>query len=259
MLDWHDAIGADAAAGVPPAAATPRIRALHLETAASLDAMHAFYHETLGLPVRRRDQRILTIDAGATRLTFERGGDDGRPPFYHFAFNIPENKIREARAWQRERSSIFATPPHQQDPAYPADVRHFAHWNAHAVFFADPAGNVVEYIARHDLTNAASGPFTTRDILYASEIAFVVDDVPAHAASLRAAFDLEQYRGASDAFSAVGDERGLLLVFRRGRNIGVGSGRPYAADVFRTRVEINADANAVLSTDAYPYRVATTA
>jgi hypothetical protein len=44
---------------------------------------------------------------------------------------------------------------------------------------------------RHDLGNAVPGPFTSRDILYASEIAFVADDVPATAETLRGVAGVE--------------------------------------------------------------------
>ena len=74
----------------------------------------------------------------------------------------------------------------------------FSHWNAHSVFFYDPAGNVVEYIARHDLKNAAPGGFGSADILYASEIAWIVDDVAATASTLKKVVGIDQYRGASE-------------------------------------------------------------
>jgi hypothetical protein len=96
---------------------------------------------------------------------------------------------------------------------------------------------------RHDLGNAAPGPFTSLDILYASEIAFVVDDVPATAETLRGVAGVEQYRGGSDQFLALGDERGLLLVMRRGRNLGLASPRRRAADVFSYFFAFGAETN----------------
>src|SRR5690606_32649521 len=113
-------------------------------------------------------------------------------------------------------------------------------WNAHSVFFFDPAGNVVEYIARHDLANAAPGDFGVDDILYASEIAFVVDDVPGAAETLAEAAGAGLYRGSSDQFAAVGDELGLLLVMKRGRVISFDSPERKAVDVFPSRAAIRA-------------------
>ena len=150
----------------------PRIVALELLTAAPLASMKAFYHGGLGLRViDERDER-LTIAGGATPITFVRApARDREPaPFYHFAFNIPQNKICAARDWQRERSALLPIPPALRDPAYPDDVVNYSHWNAHSVFFFDPAGNVVEYIARHDVQNDADGDFDARDLLYADAV-----------------------------------------------------------------------------------------
>lgn len=140
-----------------------------------------------------------------------------------------------------------------RDPDYPDDVIAFRHWNAHSVFFWDPGGNIVEYIARHDLKNSARGPFSSEDILYASEIAFIVDDVRGTALDLRRAFELEQYRGGSERFTAVGDERGLLLVMKRGRNLGFTEPKP--ADCFATIARVQGAGPARYAFPDFPYEI----
>ncbi len=142
-------------------------------------------------------------------------------------------------------------------------MRHFRRWNAHSVFFWDPAGNVVEYIARHELADppgvSPDRSFSSRDILYASEIAFVVDDVPSAGSALETAFSLRRYRNASEVFHAAGDERGLLLVFARGREIGDRlRDRPAAAAVFRTRARIRAAGPSRYGVAGYPYEITVT-
>jgi catechol 2,3-dioxygenase-like lactoylglutathione lyase family enzyme len=239
-----------------PAAPGPRILSLELLTAAPLAEMRAFYERSLGLPVVEERPDRLVIDAGATRITFTPAGPDGGQPFYHFAFNIPENKVLAARTWQLERSPLLPVPASLRDPRFPEDVVDYRHWNAHSLFFFDPAGNVVEYIARHYLGNAAPGPFTSRDILYASEIAFVVDDVHATAETLRGVAGVEQYRGGSEQFLALGDERGLLLVMRRGRDLGLASSRRREADVFRTTARVRGTRGMTFRLDGFPYEVA---
>ena len=120
-----------------------------------------------------------------------------------------------------------------------------------------PAGNVLEHIARHDLENSADGAFGPRDLLCASEIAFVTDDVMAMASAIRARFALPQYRPASEAFAAIGDEQGLLLVFRRGRNIGFGSRPEVRASVYPTDVAIDGPGeSARYEADGYPFSIA---
>jgi catechol-2,3-dioxygenase len=253
----HGRGGRVAAAGAgpaPPDGRQPaaRIAELELVSAAPLPAMRAFYEGALGLPVMEQPGE-LTVTAGASRLTFRPAGPDHGGAFYHFAFNIPENKILAARAWQRERTPLIPPGPTLRDPRFPDDVVHFRHWDAHSVFFWDPAGNLLEHIARHTLGNAAGGPFTSADLLCVSEIGLIVEDVAAAAATLREAFALADYRGTSDQFNAVGDEHGLLLVMKRGRNLGFGEGKPGA--IFPTAATIRAPRPAELALPGYPYRV----
>lgn len=235
------------------AAATPRIVSLDLQTSASVDDMEAFYARTLGLRVSTRRGRQISFAAGLSTLTFA-CGEDGEP-FYHFAFNIPENKITAARVWQLERSPLLPIPADLRDPAYPIDVVDYRHWNAHSIFFFDPARNVVEYIARHDLKNAAPGPFGPADILYASEIGLIVDDVAAASSVVREGAGVAQYRAGSDQFMALGDEQGLLLMMRRGRPLDFKREHTArAAAVFPTRASVRG-VRAPISLPGFPYEV----
>lgn len=233
----------------------PRIRSLELITAAPLAKMKEFYHEALGLRVLAEKSDRLTIGAGETPLTFVAAGADAGKPFYHFAFNIPENKIVAARDWQKERSPLLPIPARLRDPKYPDDIVDYRHWNAHSVFFFDPAENVVEYIARHDLKNGAAGAFSSKDILYGSEIGLIVDDVPSTAAKLKEVVGIGQYKGGSDEFTALGDEQGLLLVMKRGRVLSFDSEVKKAADTFRTTASVRGAKQAKYRFPKLPYEV----
>jgi hypothetical protein len=236
--------------------AEPRLLSLELLTSAPLERMKAFYHQTLGLRVLEAQPDRLTIGADQTRLTFVMAGPDGGNPFYHFAFNIPENKIRAAHTWQKERTELLPIPAGLRDPRYPDDIVNYSHWNAHSLFFYDPGGNVVEYIARHDLDNGAAGPFGSEDLLYASEIGLIVDDVPAAASKLKEIAGVDQYGGGSDQFTALGDERGLLLVMKRGRILNFHpSGTEKAAQVFRTVVRVRGDRRTNYLMPGFPYEI----
>ena len=231
-----------------------RIAECQLVTSASLESMEAFYGGRLELETGRSSRR-LTVTAGDTRIVFseDRQAPD---PFYHFAFNIPENKIVAAREWQLLRSSLLPIPERNRAAGLPPDIVDYSHWNAHSIFFLDPGGNVVEYIARHDLTNAAPGPFTSRDILGTSEIALIVDDVPGTVTHLRAMLALETYRGSSAEFAALGDEAGLVLVMRRGRILNFNpASQDKAARVYPTRVRLRGAATATTGIDNFPYEI----
>jgi hypothetical protein len=242
---------------IQPAEGRPLITSLELDTAAALSAMKAFYGDALGLPIIGEERDRLQIRTGESLLTFVSTRSAGDAPFYHFAFNIPENKIVGARTWQLKRSPLLPIPADLRDPAFPDDVVDYRHWNAHSVFFLDPGGNVVEYIARHDLKNAARGPFGPKDILYASEIGLIVDDVPAAVAGLTAAAGLGQYRAGSDLFTALGDERGLLLVMKRGRILNFQrASQEKAARVFPTIARVRGARPRRHTISGFPYEVA---
>jgi catechol-2,3-dioxygenase len=234
---------------------SPRIKSLMLVTSVPLSQMKAFYHGLLGLHVIEEKPNSLVIAAGLTRLSFVPSRDEDGKPFYHFAFNIPENKIRAAHKWQKERTALLPIPVRLRDAAFPVDVVDYSHWNAHSIFFFDPAGNVVEFIARHDLQNGAEGPFDSGDILYASEIGLITKNVPELASALTSALGLSVYRGASDQFTALGDENGLLLVMEVGRVLSFDAAQKKAAAVFRTAVTVRGAEGAMYFVPGLPYEI----
>ena len=254
----HDRLAG--AAQVPAQAEPKRPHLLSLELlagASSMAAMRTFYGKTLDLRLMDDTSDRFTVEAGESTITFVASDDnvDGRAPFYHFAFNIPENKIVQALEWQTARTPMLAIPERNRAAGLPPEVVDYSHWNAHSIFFLDPAGNVVEYIARHDLKNGDKNPFGWSDILYVSEIGLIVDDVPAAAAAIGGLTSLAPYKGGDTEFTAIGDEYGLLLVMKRGRVVdftGVaGHGvRPYA-----TGVNVRGAKAATHRLPSHPYRL----
>jgi catechol-2,3-dioxygenase len=235
----------------------PRILSLELLTGAPMSAMRAFYGKTLDLRLLDERSDRFTVEAGETRLTFAASPDtaDGRAPFYHFAFNIPENKIVKALEWQRARTPMLAIPERNRAAGFPSEVVDYRHWNAHSIFFLDPAGNVVEYIARHDLKNGDSHPFGWSDLLYVSEIAVVVDDVTTAAAAIAGITGLPPYKGGDAGFTAMGDEYGLVLVMKRGRVIDFTGNAANGVRVYRTGVNLRGAKTAAHQLLPYPYHL----
>lgn len=197
----------------------------------------------------------LSIDVGQTRITFLNAAANFAEPFYHFAFNVPENKLLDAHRWLSQRTALIPIPQNLRDSNYPDDVVHYRHWNAHSLFFFDPAGNVVEFIARHDLDNAAQGRFSSDDILYASEIAFVVDDVAVMQSALAKTTGFLQYKGASDAFAAIGDENGLILLMKRGRMISFDAPEKKTVAIYPTKVACKGKQRVEYQSSEYPYEL----
>ncbi len=232
-----------------------RILHLDLVTAISLNELKKFYTSLIGLPLVSEQIDRFTIRAGETTITFIKTNAKEAVPFYHFAFNIPENKILKAREWQLKRTGLSATPSQLVDENYPKDIRHFQHWNAHSVFFWDPAGNLVEYIARHDLKNKTGGEFSSKDLLCASEIAFIVNDTETIADEIKSSFNLNQYRGGDENFRAIGDENGLLLVIKKGRVWESHTNISRTPNINRTAVTIKSDKTNKWIPVNYPFEI----
>ena len=228
------------------------IKNIRLLTQASFQEMEHFYADLLGLSIVQKNKQEITFQAGLSSVTFIKTEGYEKPPFYHFAFNIPQNKIRAAREWQAQRSDLVPTPERLRDPDYPIDVRHFRHWNAHSVFFYDPAGNVLEYIARHDLENSTKGDFSTKDILNISEIAFVVDDQEAAAKFINKNCGLPVYPKGASFWWSMGDEHGLLLAIPK-RIWAENTANPKQFAEFKTEVSIISDKQKQLRFPSRPY------
>lgn len=193
------------------------IHELTLATA-NLAALSHFYTQVLGLPAPEITAERFALQVGTTRLAFVQAQHNPQP-YYHFAFNIPSQSFAAAETWLRARVPLLADQ-------HGTDVFHSTSWNASMVYFLDPAGNILELIARHSLATQFEPPFGPEHMLCVSEIGVVTEDVDATAQML-AGVGLAEYRGpGSDTFNAIGDEQGLCIVVRRGRVWFPDTGRP---------------------------------
>lgn len=181
---------------------------LHLQTQ-HLTAQRVFYVTTLGLPLLEAAGDSFVVQVGETRLAFHETARDGTK--YHFAFTIPGNVWAQARAWLVPRVPLLMR---DGQTVFSIDT-----WNAHSMYFHDVAGNLVEFIAHHDLpASAPSDTFGVQDIVRISEIGLVVDDVPGMVDMLHSWLRLDPYKGLSHhEFTAVGDIYSLFIVVQTGR------------------------------------------
>ena len=183
------------------------IRELHLH-ADDLHALDRFYASTLGLAKVASEPSAVAYQIGRSRLMFAHAaGFAGR---YHIAFDVPNNQFDEAQAWLRARVSLVAANDG-------ASVFHSAGWNADMCYFLDPAGNILELIARHTASTASHEPFSSASLLAISEIGLASSSVPTTVAWLRATLGLEPYGEQSPTFAPVGDDAGLFIVVQTGR------------------------------------------
>lgn len=188
-----------------------KIKRLVISTA-SIWELASFYGDLLGLTVTRNASRLI-VEAGETSMEFVEAEGN---PYYHLAFNIPSNKIEEAEAWLRQRVDLIWLDD------YNSTIADFSNWNAKSVYFLDPAGNILELIARHDLNNAVEVAFSPRSILSVSELGLVVpqNNFDRHVNQLIDDYDLSNFKKQPplESFRALGDDEGLFIVVPEGRN-----------------------------------------
>lgn len=184
-----------------------RIRKLVLETK-EVASLTSFYHDVLELPaLQLEDHSIITF--GDSTIRFQQASA-GQEPFYHYAINIPSNKVAEAKDWLEQRVELLWIKE------YKSVIADFVNWNAKSLYFFDPAGNVVELIARFDLDKQSDVAFSFRQFLSISEIGLVFPEreIEARTESLLHNYSLEYFskQPPSPNFKAVGDQEGLWII-----------------------------------------------
>ena len=100
-----------------------------------LNKLKEFYSNILDLEILAELDYTFTVRAGSSRLTFIE--DEAiKNPYYHFAFNIPENSINEAIKWLGKKVELIEYGE--------SNLISFPNWNAHSVYFYDPSGNSLD-------------------------------------------------------------------------------------------------------------------
>ena len=187
-----------------------KLKEIHL-LSDNLNGTAEFYTNVLGLPTVTQTDGTLAIQAGNTALVFHQSENTGAT--YHVAFDIPNNKLKEAHQWLKKKASII---PVSQTSVF-AD---FDAWFAKSFYFYDNNGNVLEFICRDAVANALDSPFDSGMILYASEIGIVTDNVAATAKSITKQYGIPNFsrQTPSENFTALGDDYGLFVIVHSSRN-----------------------------------------
>ncbi|MBY8911984.1 VOC family protein [Bacillus sp. YC2] len=177
----------------------------------ALEETKRFYVQKLGLSLIESTGDSFTIKAGESELMF-RLADSQSHPFYHFAFNIPNNHFREAKAWAKSKVAF-----HTEDGE---DEVYFPHINARSFYFSDPSHNLVEFIAR-DSSPASEESFSIQSVLNIGEINVTAAEVVSTGETLQR-FGIPVRKHApltEDGFHFMGDYKdgAFLLLGPRGR------------------------------------------
>ncbi len=186
----------------------------HLRVASrDLIAQRRFYAETLGFAIVSETDDALTVQAGASRLSFVAARAlDVMPGPYHFAFNIAFDQVDAAKAWTATRVPLVV------DRAGASDF-HNEPFASHQFYFKDADGNIGEFIGRQRQPASRGAPFkAATGVRNISEIGVAVPDVPAAFQHFTELLGASRYGvNADGVFAGVGEDDGMLIVVRDGR------------------------------------------
>lgn len=163
-----------------------------------------FYSNVLELPTELTPSG-LSVQAGTTEILFKQAPSDFGGA-YHFAFNIPENQYSSSKQWISARVRLLKDQSSREDFAS-------ENWNSDSLYFLDADGNILEFIARHNLDTTAPGDFNPSKILNVSEIGLPSERVIAFANELCERLGLSVFKQEpNETFTPVGDDHGLFIL-----------------------------------------------
>lgn len=171
-----------------------------------------FYQEIIGFEKADKTKKSISFYIGTSKLVFELI-DSEQSPKYHFAFNIPIDKINEAVNWASQRTNLIVT----DDNNFVTD---FENWKAKAIYFFDNNQNILEFICRTDLNNSVDSKFSVDTILNINEIGLVTDNPLKSGNEIieKSKTDFFIKGPKREDFVAVGDDYGLFVISNPNRN-----------------------------------------
>lgn len=175
-----------------------------------LNETSRFYSELMGFKISESNASRITFKAGSSQLTFL--STNNQNCIYHFAFDIPHNKLDEALQWLSAKVDLIEFEGR--------NIIDFPAWNAKSLYFYDNNGNVLEFIARFENENESHHSFEGSSIVSISEIAFVTENVEKLAKDLIQTHGLTYYfrQLQREDFSVIGDDNGLIIIVSSTRN-----------------------------------------
>lgn len=122
-----------------------------------LQELLGFYENVLELNIVEARDDYFQVEIGESLLVFQ---ETERHSLYHFAINIPGNQYTLAKLWAKERVVL-----NREDGV---DDIYYSRFDADAFYFEDPAGNVIELIARRHVDKWSD--FSIESLLNISEV-----------------------------------------------------------------------------------------
>ncbi|MBS1516553.1 MAG: glyoxalase/bleomycin resistance/dioxygenase family protein [Bacteroidetes bacterium] len=186
-----------------------QIKEIVLILSGGKEVISKFYNEKLGFEIVKSSESLISFRAGRSLLTFKTDPEI-KSAFYHFAFNIPSDQFTAAKNFISKSGIELITLDGDNE-------FNFVSWNAHSFYFHDPAGNIVEFISRHNLKNDSGQKFSKGSVIDISEIGLPADDVVSFCGELESESEFPPFTAVSPEFAALGNDNGLLIIVRNGR------------------------------------------
>lgn len=164
----------------------------------SPQSLRSFYADTLGLPSTAAATGSFTIDAGSTALTFV-SDPEAMATRYHLALNVDAD-VESVASWVDDNAELL--------PVDGAQTVRFDFIEANSVYFADPTGNVLEFVCPF----GATGVFTPETIESVTEVGLPVEAPPAVATELVETFGIPVWGGVDETFTRLGDVDGRFVI-----------------------------------------------
>jgi hypothetical protein len=177
----------------------------------NINETELFYNNVIGLQTVSKNNSSISFEAGFTKLTFK--ASKNIKPVYHFALDIPNNKLIEAFLLIENKTEIL-------DVISPDKIANFYNWNAKSFYFYDNNGNILEFIARYDLDTASEKPFDGSSIVSISEIGFVSKNVSQLSDEICEKYGLSVFskQPKLDKFIVLGTDTGLFILVEENRD-----------------------------------------
>ena len=167
-----------------------------------LKELKSFYSQKLGFEIINQTDISFTLRIGWSKLTFNQSNKEHK---YHFCFLIPCNQLTPCLDYFKDKIKILNIEGSRQ-------TYNFSTWNADSFYFEDSAGNLGEFIVRHDLENQNNSEFDLKQVLGVNEIGLPTNDIKATNNLLEKELKTKFWKGDFNRFGTNGNQEGLFLL-----------------------------------------------
>lgn len=171
-----------------------------------------FYTEVLNFKIQDKQSNKITFIVGESLLTFILC-EKIMKPTYHFAFLVPNHKIKETKIWISNKIKIL-------EAGNKDNMVTFENWKAQSFYFYDNNKNLLECIAREDYSDELFQPSIAPYVININEVG-IATDLPLSISEIiiqKTKINYFAKGPVREDFAALGTEEGLFVISKDDRN-----------------------------------------